>query len=94
MSPRGALGQSDSSSIRAHVPALARANLGSSPVLFVVILLTLATVAIAAVHMAPRMAAGRIIFAVEADRPAGFGYRMTWLAIRTRDAAAVVDSSA
>ena len=60
--------------------------------LFVVILLTMATVAVAAAHMAPRMAEGRVIFNVEPDRPAGFGYRMSWLAIRTRDTRAVIDA--
>lgn len=67
-------------------------QLGIIFVLFVVILLTLGTVAIAAIQMAPRMAEGRIIFGVEPDRPAGFGYRMTWLAIRTRDTSAVLDA--
>ena len=60
--------------------------------LFIVILLTLATVAVAAVHLAPQMATGRIVFDVQPDRPAGFGYRMTWLAIRTRDTSAVIDA--
>ncbi len=60
--------------------------------LFVVILLTLGTVLIAAVHIAPRMAEGRVVFGVEPDRPTGFGYRMTWLAIRSRDTQAVLDA--
>lgn len=60
--------------------------------LVVVILMTLATVAVAALFMAPRMAEGRIIFGAEPDKPVGFGYRMTWLAIRTRDVTAVIDS--
>ena len=60
--------------------------------LFVVIAMTLATMAIAAIHLAPRMAPGRIIFGHEPDRPAGFGYRMTWLAVRTRDTAAVIEA--
>lgn len=65
---------------------------GVTSVLFVVILLTLGTVAIVATQLAPRMAVGRIIYGLEPDRPAGFGYRMTWLAIRTRDTAAVVEA--
>ena len=62
------------------------------PVLFVVILLTMATVAVAAAHMAPRMAEGRVVYNVEPDGPAGFGYRMSWLAIRTRDTGAVIEA--
>jgi hypothetical protein len=61
-------------------------------VFYVVLALTLITVAIVTVHLAPRMAPGRIIFGVEPDRPTGFGYRMSWLAIRTRDTRAVVDA--
>lgn len=60
--------------------------------LFVVILMTVATIAVATLHLAPRMSEGRIIYAVEPDRPVGFGYRMTWLAIRTRDVAAVIEA--
>ena len=60
--------------------------------LLVVIIMTLLTVAVAAVHLAPRMAEGRIIYGVEPDRPTGFGYRMTWLAIRTRDTGAVIEA--
>ena len=60
--------------------------------LFVVILMTVLTVVIAAVHLAPQMAPGRIIFSHEPDRPAGFGYRMAWLAIRTRDTGAVIEA--
>ena len=60
--------------------------------LYVVVFMTLATVVVAAVHLAPRMSEGRIIFGIEPDSPAGFGYRMSWLAIRTRDTAAVIDA--
>jgi hypothetical protein len=61
-------------------------------VFYVVMALTLITVGIATVHLAPRMAPGRIIFGVQPDRPAGFGYRMSWLAIRTRDTGAVIEA--
>ncbi len=60
--------------------------------LFVVILMTVATVAVATLYLAPRMAEGRVIYAIEPDRPVAFGYRMSWLAIRTRDVAAVIDA--
>lgn len=60
--------------------------------LFVVILMTIATVAVATLYLAPRMAEGRIIYGIEPDRPVGFGYRMTWLAIRTRDVVAVIEA--
>ncbi len=74
------------------IRALCLNQCGITAVLFVVILLTLGTVLVAAVHIAPRMAEGRLVFGVEPDRPAGFGYRMTWLAIRSRDTAAVIDA--
>lgn len=48
------------------------------------------TVAIAAHILAPRMAEGRVLFGQSPDRPAAFGYRMAWLAVRSRDTAAVV----
>lgn len=49
------------------------------------------TIAIAAYALAPRMAEGRVVFDRSPDRPAGFGYRMAWLALRTRDTEAVVE---
>lgn len=55
-----------------------------------VLFFTMLTVAIAAVRLAPRMAGGRLVFDVEPDTPKPFGYRMSWLAIRTRDTGAVV----
>lgn len=39
--------------------------------------------------LAPHMAEGRVLFGQTPDRPAGFGYRMAWLAIRSRDPRAV-----
>ena len=50
------------------------------------------TIAVAAVVLAPRMAGGRLLFDTEADRPCGFGYRMAWLAVRSRDTARVVEA--
>lgn len=50
------------------------------------------TVAVAAIRLAPQIAGGRVIFDVEPDRPAKFGYRMAWLAIRTRDTGAVLQA--
>lgn len=49
------------------------------------------TVAIAAYVLAPRMAETRIIFEQSPDRPASFGYRMAWLAVRSRDTEAVLE---
>ena len=49
------------------------------------------TIAVAAHTLAPRMADGRVIFEQSPDRPAGFGYRMAWLAVRSRDTRAVVE---
>ncbi len=59
--------------------------------LVVIIVMVLVTVAAAAVALAPMAADGRIIYATEPDRPCPFGYRMCWLAIRTRDTHRVVD---
>jgi hypothetical protein len=49
------------------------------------------TVAAAALALAPQMPDGRIVFATTPDRPAPFGYKMAWLAIRTRDTKRVLD---
>ncbi len=49
------------------------------------------TIAVAAHTLAPRMAKGRVIYGQSPDQPAGFGYRMAWLAVRTRDTEAVVE---
>lgn len=51
--------------------------------------MTLATVAVIALVMAPRMAEGRVVFDTTPDRPCPFGYRMAWIAVRTRDTRAV-----
>lgn len=57
---------------------------------FVIFLMVLATVAVAALVLAPRVAQGRLVFDVRPDRPHAFGYHMAWLAIRTRDTARVL----
>jgi hypothetical protein len=49
------------------------------------------TIAIAARVLAPRLSEGRVHFAHSPDRPAAFGYKMAWLAVRSRDTAAVVE---
>lgn len=54
-------------------------------------ILLLVTIAVAAFVLAPRMAEGRVIFDVTPDRPSPFGYKMSWLAIRTRDTARVIE---
>jgi hypothetical protein len=57
-----------------------------------VLLFTLATVAIIALRLAPRMAEGRVVFDHEPDRPQPFGYNMAWLAIRSRDTGDVIQT--
>ena len=59
--------------------------------ILVVTSLVVATVALAAFWLAPRMGRGRVIFQVDPDRPLPFGCDIAWLAIRTRDTAAVCD---
>lgn len=49
------------------------------------------TIAVAAHVLAPRMAEQRVIFEQSPDQPAGFGYRMAWIAVRTRDTEAVLE---
>jgi hypothetical protein len=60
------------------------------PVLLFVLPLTVATVLAIVFVMAPRMAEGCVVFNAAPDRPCPFGYRMGWLAIRTRDTRGVV----
>ena len=52
----------------------------------------LATIAVAALVLAPRVAPQTLVYDVRPDTPPPFGYRMTWLAIRTRDTARVIDA--
>ena len=54
-------------------------------------IMTALTVAVAAYALAPQMAEGRVVFGQEPDGPAPFGYKMAWLAVRTRDPQAVVE---
>ena len=59
---------------------------------FAIAVMILATVASAALVLAPRMAEGRMVFDQRPDRPYPFGYRMSWLAIRTRDTQKVIEA--
>lgn len=63
---------------------------GPDRVLVAVIFFTMLTVAVAAIRLAPQIAEGRVVFDVEPDLPAAFGYRMAWLAVRTRDTGGVL----
>lgn len=60
----------------------------------VIIALIAVTITVAAYVLAPRVGAGRLIFAQTPDLPPPFGYRMTWLAVRTRDTQRVVETLA
>lgn len=48
------------------------------------------TIALAAAWLAPQIAQGRVLFDTAPDPPAPFGYKMAWLAVRSRDTLAVV----
>lgn len=54
--------------------------------------LTLATLAVALFYLAPRTVDRRVVFQTVPDRPCAFGYRMSWLAIRSRDTARIVET--
>ena len=43
------------------------------------------TVVLAAFVLAPRLSEGRVLFDGTPDKPCAFGYKMAWLAIRTKD---------
>lgn len=60
-------------------------------ILAIVIMVTL-TVAVAARLLAPRLAGDRVLFEQSPDHPHPFGYRMAWLAVRSRDTQAVADA--
>ncbi len=51
----------------------------------VVIVMTLATIAIAWHYFMPRLRDERVVFDTSPDLPAAFGYKMAWLAVRARD---------
>lgn len=57
-----------------------------------ILIMVIATVAVAAFKLAPRIGHGRVVYPTTPDRPLAFGYQMAWLAIRTRDTAAVVEA--
>jgi hypothetical protein len=59
--------------------------------LVVIAIMVTVTVAAAAVALAPLVSEGRLVFATEPDKPHAFGYRMSWLAIRSRDTRRVMD---
>jgi hypothetical protein len=54
-------------------------------------IMVVATIFVAAVKLGPRVAEGRLLFDTKPDRPRAFGYKMSWLAIRTRDRERLVD---
>ncbi len=56
-------------------------------VIFVTSILVLATIAVAALVIVPRLSPGRVVFSLVPDRPYPFGYKMAWLAIRSDDTA-------
>lgn len=57
----------------------------------VIVILTLATVAVSALLLAPRIAEPHLVYDEAPDQPRAFGYGMAWLAIRTRDTDRVID---
>lgn len=57
-----------------------------------IVLMVALTVAIAARSLAPRLAEVRIHFSQTPDRPLAFGPSMAWLAVRSRDTAAVIEA--
>ena len=64
---------------------------GLHTVILTICVLIIVTVSIAAFMLAPRLAEGRVVFDNTPDTPAAFGYRMAWLAVRTRDTARVAE---
>jgi hypothetical protein len=61
-------------------------------VILTILIMVIATVAVAALKLAPRIGHGRVVYPATPDKPLAFGYQMAWLAIRTRDTAAVVEA--
>ena len=57
---------------------------------FVIAVMIALTIAVA-IRFATRMAVGHIVYDAKPDRPHPFGYKMAWLAIRTRDTQRVID---
>ncbi len=58
----------------------------------IIVVMIIATVAVAAFVLAPQIGEGRIVFSQEPDLPKPFGYGMAWLAVRTRDSHLVVEA--
>ena len=58
----------------------------------VIAIFTIATIAVAALVLAPRQAQTRIVFDRKPDLPRPFGVRMSWIAIRTRDTPRVLST--
>lgn len=50
------------------------------------------TLVAATFWLAPLTAEGRVIYEISPDHPKSFGYRMAWLAVRTRDTGAVAEA--
>jgi hypothetical protein len=57
----------------------------------IIAVLILATIGLAAFVLAPKIAAGQIVYDERPDEPCNFGYGMGWLAIRTRDTSGVIE---
>lgn len=57
-----------------------------------VVIMVILTIAITAFVIVPRLSETRIVYEQIPDRPAGFGYRMAWLAVRSRNTDAVVEA--
>ncbi len=57
-----------------------------------ILIMVIATVAVAALKLAPRIGNSRVVYPTTPDKPVPFGYQMAWLAIRSRDTAAVMDA--
>lgn len=51
-----------------------------------------ATVALCTFYVAPQLNQQRVVFGTEPDFPCAFGYRMSWLAIKSHDTRAVVEA--
>jgi hypothetical protein len=64
---------------------------GGVAVLITLGILVALTMATAAFWLAPRLAQGRVLFDATPDRPAPFGFKMAWLAVRTRDTARLIE---
>jgi hypothetical protein len=58
----------------------------------IIAILTIATIAIASLILAPHVAERQVIFDDSPDKPCGFGPDMTWIAVKTNDYATVIDA--